>query len=216
MLIKAEEAQPNENSPALSCLLPENSTLCFHSASINLSLYLQMLDKHFPAYSGNIRYIKPLNTAYINHEIQLVSWLSGFANLTLAANYHQQGSRQEITERAYYLLNYFSCNSIHSSLPNFISPLEKKYFLIARALMLEPQVVFLDKPFIGLNKQEAEKLREKLIPLANEFKLTLITNETGLDFIQRAQAQIIHYDAQKFHQFSHWKPFQHYLKRHEK
>jgi len=211
-LIQTENAQPHDNSPALNCQLTEKSTFCFKSKSISLSPYLKMLDLHSSPYNGSVHYTPQLHTAYLNPEIQLVSWLPSFANLTLAANYHQLGTRQEINERADYLLDCFSCTAIRDRLPHFISPLERKYLLIARTLMLEPQLLFLDTPFIGLNRQETEKLTEKLVTLAKQCQLTLVTNETGSNFIQLAQAHIIYCDTQKFHYFSHWNDFQRYLK----
>jgi len=205
--IQADNAQPNAQSIALDYLLPATNITCLHSLNSDLSLYLQMLDQHTPPYSGSVHYSKEVTTAYIDNKIRLISWLPSINNLTLAVEYHQLETQQQAIQRADNLLDYFACSSIKSKFPADLTPLETKTLLIARVLMLQPDVIFFDAPFCGLSHAEQKNLSSKLIDLSTHFKVRLICNEPGLEFMQQSNSPIIYCADSHFFFYHNWNAF---------
>lgn len=208
LLIQSDNATPCATSPALSCQLFSSSFICFKSAPLaDLSIYLQMLAKHKPPVSGKIDYQPDLKLAYIDENIQLLSILPGLNNLKLAAEYHQLGTSQQIEERAEHLLTRFNCRHIRLQLPAFMNALEKRLMLIARALMLQPDILFIEKPFQGLNMYEHNILGEHLMAVVNDLKITVISGYTTLAFMKKADPQILYCDNQVFYVYNNWDSF---------
>ncbi len=208
VLIHAHEAIPVLSYPVLNCLIPVAAFVCFKSyQSVELSVYLQMLAKHKPPVAGAINYPKPLTIAYVDENIQLISSLSGLDNLKLVAEYHQLDTTKHINERAEQLLVKFNCSHIGHELPAFMSNLEKVLVLIARALISRPDILFIEKPFYGLNLHEHNILADHLISLVTDMKLTVVSNDTSLSFIKKAAQNIIYCDDKVFYAHNQWDSF---------
>ncbi|NOR68649.1 MAG: hypothetical protein GQ532_02945 [Methylomarinum sp.] len=207
-LIQINEAVPSESYPVLNCSIQMASFVCFKTYQrVGLNVYLQMLAKQIAPFSGTIDYAKPLSIAYIDEEIQLISTLSGLDNLKLAAKYHQLETMKCIDKRAEQLLKQFNCQRVANKLPAFMSNLEKRLLLIARALMLNPDVLFIEKPFQGLNRYEHNILGDHLISLLSELKITIICSDTTLGFTKKAAQQIIYCDDKVFYDYNQWEHF---------
>ncbi len=207
-LIQVDEAVPAPLYPALNCTIPAASFICFKSNQrFKLELYLQMLAQHKPPDSGKVDYVKPLNIAYIDENIQLISSLSGLSNLKLAAEYHQLGSSQQISKRAEELLVQFNCLSVSHKLPAFMTNLEKRLLLIARSLMLTPTILLIEKPFQGLEVNEVTLLGNHLISLAVDSKITIISTSMTLDFIKKAAQKIIFFYDREIYLYNEWDDF---------
>ena len=207
-LIHAHEAIPVLSYPVLNCSIPKAAFVCFKSYQlVGLDPYFQMLAKHKSPVSGTIDYPRPLTIAYIDEKIQLISSLSGFKNLKLAAEYHQLDTIKHINERAEQLLAQFNCSHISHELPAFMTNLEKVLLLIARALMPEPDILFIEKPFLGLDMHEHNILADHLISLVTDMKLTVVSSDTTLAFTKKAAQQIIYCDDNEFYYYNQWDSF---------
>jgi len=207
-LIQAYSASPSAAHPALTCTLASASFICFKSYPlVELDIYLHMLAKQTKAFSGTIDHSPDLKLAYIDKNVRLLSILSGENNLTLAAEYHQLASSEHITKQAEQLLTRFNCNHVRYKLPAFMSTLEKRLLLIARALMLQPHILFIEKPFQGLDMHEHNVLGEHLMALARDLKVTIVSGYTTLSFMKKAAQQIIYCDNKAFYTYNNWHNF---------
>ena len=207
-LIHVHDAVPVLSYPVLNCSIPKAAFICFKSYQlVGLDVYFKMLAKHTTPVSGTIDYPKPLTIAYVDEKIQLISSLSGLNNLKLAAEYHQLDTIDHINERAEQLLAQFNCSHVSQELPAFMTKLEKILLLIARALMPEPDILFIEKPFIGLNMHEHNILGDHLISLVKDMKLTVVSSDTSLAFIKKAAQNIIYCDDKAFYAYTHWDSF---------
>ncbi|MCK4841384.1 MAG: hypothetical protein KAT04_05820 [Methylococcales bacterium] len=208
ILIHAHDAVPDTHYPAINCTIPSSSFICIKSRQlIELDIYLQMLAKQHLPISGTIDYKDSLAIAYVDEKIQLISSLSGINNLQLAAEYHQFGNPEQISKRAQELLFRFNCLPVGKKLPAFMTNLEKLSLLIARALMLEPDVLFIGKPFQGLNMQEHDILGDHLISLVTDMNITVVSSDTTMAFTKKAAQQIIYCDDNAFYSYNHWNSF---------
>ena len=208
VLIQAHEAVPVLSYPALNCSIPMATFVCCNSYKlVQLNVYLKMLAKHKPPVSGIIDYPKPLTIAYVDEDIQLISSLSGLNNLKLVAEYHQLDTIKHINERAERLLEQFNCSHVSHELPAFMTNLERVLLLIARALVSKPDILFIEKPFNGLNMHEHNILGKHLISLVTDMKLTVVSSDTTLAFIKKAAQNIIYCDDKVFYVYNQWDSF---------
>lgn len=207
--------------PPLTCQINAASLVCFLGQRFSiLNLYLQMLAGLIEAHAGTVTYfVEPQLTpaqshfppiAYLNYHSTLLSVLNGFENVKLPALYHQIASRQQIEIQAQDLLNELQYNADHNELPAFMTMLQKRHLLIARALMLKPQILFIENPFADLELEEAAILGRYLAGLVTHKKITLVTSHANLDFVEHYAEQIIYVTEQDFHFFSTWQSFSAY------
>ncbi len=211
ILIQAHQAIPEQllvqTPPPLSCSIPAATFVCCKSYHLELMPYMQMLAQQQPAGSGRIDYPQALNIAYLDADIQLLSILSGLNNLKLAAEYHQTHTKQHIHQQALQLLEYFQCTQVCHKLPAFMSTLEHRLLLIARALMLEPDILFIDKPFQGLDMYEHDILGTHLINISRELHITVVSSAVSLAFMKKSAQHIIYCDNQAFYAYNEWARF---------
>ncbi len=199
ILIESLKAQPHADWAALSCELPKASFICFQTdENIKLKSYLQMLARIESVNSGKISYLDNIKLGYLDETINLVSVLSGFNNLILAANYHQLNSPELILQQAEELLVDFNCLAIKDSLPAFMSAFEQRLLLILRALMLSPDILFIAKPFHGLDYCDYSRLHDCLVKLVTERNISLVCCDYEPEFIEKNTNMMIHYQQQTF------------------
>jgi ABC-type multidrug transport system ATPase subunit len=224
-IIRANAAAPfpgqKQALPPLTCEIHAASLVCFLGQRFKvLNLYLQMLAGLTQERSGHVehfvtQHVTPAHShfpgiAYLNYNSTLLSVLNGLENVKLPALYHQLGNREEIDRQARELLNELQYNADHTILPPFMTMLQKRHLLIARALMLAPQVLFIENPFAGLELEEAAILGEYLARLVKNKQITLITSNANLDFVEHYAGQIIYATEQEFHFFQQWQSFSDY------
>lgn len=205
----------------LTCQISTGSLVCFLGQRFRtLNIYLQMLAGLTEPESGVVEhFVEPQVTpahshfpgiAYLDYNSALLSVLNGLENVKLPALYHQLGTRQQIESQAQALLHELQYDANHKLLPAFMTMLQKRHLLIARALMLKPQVLFIENPFAGLELEEAAILGQYLATLVKNKNITLVTSNANLDFVEHYAEQIIYATAQDFQFFQQWQDFSHY------
>lgn len=204
--------------PALTCQINTAGLVCFLGQRFRtLNLYLHMLAGLTEPESGTVEHfvkerVTPAHShfpgiAYLDYNSALLSVLNGLENLKLPALYHQLGTRQQIEQQAQELLKELQYDADHKVLPAFMTMLQKRHLLIARALMLKPQVLFIENPFAGLELEEAAILGQYLATLVENKNITLVTSNANLDFVEHYAQQIIYATGQDFQFFQQWQNF---------
>jgi len=225
ILIRAKAAIPfadnPEDFPPLTYDIYPAQLTCFLGARFSiLNRYLRLLAGIEKTYSGEVlHFLCPFQShfphvAYLNCHSTLLSVLSGIENVKLPALYHQLGTREKVESKAFELLNEMQYGADHSILPAFMSMLQKRHLLIARAIMLEPKVLFIENPFTGLELAEMAILADYLASLVKQKNITVITSNAHLDFVEHYAQQIIYVTEQAFHFFTHWHTFWEYKQQH--
>ena len=109
-----------------------------------------------------------------------------FSTLTLAENvmlplalHRPQMTRAQQRERAQQLLSEVGLSQAAEQLPSEISGGMKKRAGLARALALEPEILFLDEPSAGLDPISSRKLDELIMELRNRTgaAIVVVTHE---------------------------------------
>lgn len=92
-------------------------------------------------------------------------------------------SEKEIDEKAMELLSIFKLEDKADMLASNLPYGEQRKLEIARALMLDPQVLLLDEPVAGMVTRELEEMAELVVKIKNEFKLSIILIEHHMNFV---------------------------------
>ena len=227
ILISAQQARPKSSDgqtlPCLSCEIQAGKMVFLTGSQYSISLpYLQLLAALQPPESGRLtilgndsgsisstqRLQLRQQTGFVLQGGPLLSVISGFENLMLAARYHQRGEESELRQKAEGLLSEFPLKANYQQLPAYMNKLQRRLLAIARPLMLDPLLLFIDSPFDGLDHHDRVIVARYLTNIAHNHQLTLIVCSDDLYFAHSLADQIIFCDSDESLVFDSWQGFQ--------
>ncbi len=103
------------------------------------------------------------SVGFVTPDAPLLSIMSGLRNVMLPALYHGIASEPEVEGKARALLAELDYPADHSALPAYMTPLQRHHLLIARASILEPQLLCIDQPFHGMDGGARGRLRDYIL-----------------------------------------------------
>ncbi len=175
-LLIARDVRPGDGgpAPALSLALDPGLVCVVGSEQERLTVYLRLLAGIVPCAAGELRLLgRPTagpgardwqllrrRVGFVTPQAPLLSIMNGLRNVMLPALYHHVAPEREVEQRARSLIDEFGHDVDHESLPAYMNDLQRHLLLIARALILEPRIVLLDRPFVGLDPAAQIVLRD--------------------------------------------------------
>ena len=162
------------------------------------SVFLKILCGFYEPTNGEIlqdgiNFIKnksfPKNTRCLIEKPQFLPELSGFQNLQLLASIQNIITDQEILNT----LELVHLDKEHNKKYSDYSLGMKQKLGIAQVLMEDPELIILDEPFNGIEKQTAIELRYELRNLANKNKIIVIASHIEED-IKKLSDQVFEFD----------------------
>ena len=99
-------------------------------------------------------------------------------------------SEQEATERATALLDRFGLAHMEDEYAGSLSGGQRKLLEVARALMVDPEVIMLDEPMAGVNPALTQSLLQHITGLREEGK-TVIFIEHDMDVVQEISDWVV-------------------------
>jgi NitT/TauT family transport system ATP-binding protein len=140
------------------------------------STLLRMLVGLAPASAGEVRWHglplddQPPNVAIVFQSFALFPWLTVLENVE--APLKARGVEQiERRKRALKILDTVGLDGFETAYPKELSGGMKQRVGFARALVVEPEVLFMDEPFSALDVLTAENLRGELLELWSSKKI---------------------------------------------
>ncbi|MBL4743432.1 MAG: ATP-binding cassette domain-containing protein [Cycloclasticus sp.] len=124
------------------------------------------------------------SVGFISESVQLFSILSGIGNVMLPANYHSIASAEKVQEKADRLVTWLGCTADLTVLPNEITRNQRFFLLLARALILEPEVLLVDEPFRSNDSALQKLLTKRYTELRDAQEMTLIFSTNSTQFVQ--------------------------------
>ncbi len=103
-----------------------------------------------------------IKVAYLHEDTALLSAVNGLANVLVPALYHQHDKKlkkQLLAEKALDLLAEIDPEINLDELPAYISKEHRYKIALARALLLEPDVLALDHPFAHFNSDSKQQFQ---------------------------------------------------------
>ncbi len=142
------------------------------------STLLRILSGLIPPTSGKILYYgKDIEEAkpkigMVFQSFALFPWLTVLENVEIGLK-AQGVSQNESREKALKMIDLVGLDGFEDAYPRELSGGMKQRVGIARALAVEPDVLFMDEPFSALDILTADNLRSELAKLWNEKKLPI-------------------------------------------
>ena len=113
---------------------------------------------------------RPPVTSYMFQEPRLLPWASVKANLKFVLD--RNGA--EADERADYWLDRVGLAGRGDDYPRQLSIGQRQRVAVARALIIQPDVLYMDEPFSSLDELTATLMREELLGLWAELGCTVV------------------------------------------
>lgn len=195
--------------PGLVCLIgPEQE---------RLTVYLRLLAGITPCATGELRLLGRPTTGpgardwqllrrrvgFVTPQAPLLSIMNGLRNIMLPALYHRMAPEREVEQRARTLIGEFGHDVNHDSLPAYMSELQHRLLLIARTLILEPRIVLLDRPFVGLDTAAQILLRDYIVGAVHQRTPLVLVAANDLLLAQQADA-VLFIGLGAAHLFAGW------------
>ena len=112
----------------------------------------------------------------------LFNSLSVYDNLALYPREHRSGSEKDIRVKVMHALKILSVENTADQFPSQLSGGMKKRVSIARALVMEPQLLLYDEPTSELDPVMSATISEIIATLKNEYSVTsiVVTHDRSL------------------------------------
>jgi ABC-type transporter Mla maintaining outer membrane lipid asymmetry ATPase subunit MlaF len=129
--------------------------------------------------------------AYIGASAPLLSVLNGLANVTLPAHYHRIGSTEAIRAKALAVLERLGWQGPLDVLPAYLDEHQRRLLALARCLILDPHILFIDEPFRMTDVAGWHHMGSVFVDLAHERKIALVVVTHHLPFVRRHADRIL-------------------------
>lgn len=128
------------------------------------------------SYTGKITYGKDITKrdfSFVFQEFALLPWLTVEENISLGLVAHATDEKT-IQKTVDFELTQLGLQKFRSHYPKELSGGMKQRVGIARALAMNPKIMFLDEPFSALDSFTARTLRQDLLNIWKERKMTVV------------------------------------------
>lgn len=142
---------------------------------------------------------------FVARNAPILSVLRGLDNVMLPALYHKRMSRHEAQQRAEQLIAEIGCHGDINKLPAYLSQQQRLQLAIARAIMLNPPVLFMEEPFIDLSLAEQQPIYHYLLNWSATHTLTVATH--NLQLVRESATQILYIGNERIYNFDSWQAF---------
>lgn len=140
------------------------------------STLLRIMSGLDESYDGSIILnpsLSPSDFSFVFQQFALLPWLTVHENIGLGL-YARAKSPTQIQKRVTEELQRFGLEKFAHAHPRELSGGMRQRVGIARALATDPKILFMDEPFSELDSFTAHELRQKILSIWMERKLTII------------------------------------------
>ncbi len=176
-----DRARPTPVLEEISLEIPEHEFVCIVGPSgSGKSTLLRIMMGLTPASSGEVLYQgRPvtdvnLRAAMVFQSFALLPWLTVQANVELGLRARELPD-EDARRRAAFYLDRVGLDGYEEAYPSELSGGMKQRAGLARALAVEPELLFMDEPFAGLDALTSANLREEVLTLWSDHALPVNT-----------------------------------------
>ncbi len=117
--------------------------------------------------------VQKRNIGFVFQNYALFKTMSVFKNIAFGLKI-RKWPKAQITERVEELLELLELNGLGPRYPHQLSGGQRQRVAIARALASKPEVLLMDEPFGAVDAKIRQELREWLVHLHDDFKVTTL------------------------------------------
>ena len=123
--------------------------------------------------------------AYLDRHTRLLSVLPMLENIVQPALYHKMGNREALQSQALQLLDEMGLQDreMLNLLPAYIDQLSYVRALLARAFLLQPEIIMLDDFFQRYNKKDSAGLLQFILIKAQQQSVAVVLNHADLELV---------------------------------
>jgi phospholipid/cholesterol/gamma-HCH transport system ATP-binding protein len=146
---------------------------------------------------------------YLIGDSTLLPIYNGLMNVMLPALYHHpERSFSAVSKPARTLLEELDCKFDVRSLPHLMSSFQQRQIQLARALILEPDILCMEEPFYDLSADDKRIFAEKLLKMRDKVhsKCIILTTDY-LEFVSQFVDRIVFVGSQRVEVFPGWREF---------
>ena len=144
-----------------------------------------------------------IKVAYLHADTALMSAANGLDNVLAPALYHQLDKtlkNETLTEKALKLLEEIDPELNLQDLPAYISKQQRFKIAVARALLLDPDVLVMDKPFTHFDYESKRQFKRFLSNQVNN-GLSLLLVSDDIQYVLNNSNRIIFVDRENLFHF---------------
>lgn len=138
-----------------------------------------------------------LKTGVLFQNGALINSIPIHENIAIPLEQHTKLSKSIIEKMVRVKLSLVHLDHAINLLPSELSGGMKKRAALARAIIMDPLILFCDEPSAGLDPQTSANLDELLLDLKNQLKMTMLIVTHELASIHRIADRIIFLDSGK-------------------
>src|SRR5699024_2859045 len=112
-------------------------------------------------------------TAFVFQDQTLLRWKTVLDNVLLPISLQKKVTQAAI-DKAYEMLRLMGIEQYANDLPRHLSGGQQARVSIARALMMNPSLLFMDEPFAALDAITREELQRDLLDLCTQENMTVL------------------------------------------
>ena len=208
-----------DDRPPIDLSIDAGSISCIVGAagSGKSSLLLTLSGVNLP-YAGQLRILNQnpheieqqdwledrLKIAHVLPNQALVSHLTVIQNVMLPLNYHLRLSLSETEDRASTLLDWLGYRADLNLLPSKIDHLQRQIANLARALVLQPDIIFIDEAFAHFDAIMKSQLIEIYKNIQQEKGITVVLATNDLQAARRCTERFIFMADTDILSFASW------------
>ncbi len=147
---------------------------CGKSTLINMMAGILKTDAGEILYDG--KYVKDTRIGYVfqNYREAMFPWLSAMSNILYPMKFQRDVSRKQALARVDQLIAQFDVKVDLQRYPYELSGGQQQLVSIMRALVVEPEVLFMDEPFSALDYELTLSMRDQLQKVLGARKVTTL------------------------------------------
>lgn len=208
-LFPASPSPLAEQGSGFTLQLAANSLTCILGpCDSGKTAYLRLLAGLDPPAGGSLRILgqdtamldRPAwrrlrqQAGYVLPNSALLSSQNVLQNVALPAQYHYQHSRDTLdhsVQRATALLEWLGYTSDLNDLPEHLPVYQQRLVAIARCLMLNPQMLFIDEAFAFMDARSCREIARRYLAIRSELNISLVLASYNLAFAKEHADQFI-------------------------